>query len=151
MTTIVPGDDSTTAIISSAFAVEFGTVASGLFTEVSGLALDIEEVESSRITADGKTVVLFSPGTVKYGTITLKREFNGDKEFWTWHHDMCQGKNTRSDGSIVLYDVAGAEVDRWNILRAWPSKWSVSDLDASSDDVMTEEIELQIEFLERAK
>jgi hypothetical protein len=35
--------------------------------------------------------------------------------------------------------------------KAWPSKWSVSDLDAGSDDVMTEEIELQIEFLERAK
>ena len=45
--------------------------------------------------------------------------------------------------------LAHTEVDRWNILRAWPSKWSVSDLDASTDDVLTEEIELQIEFIER--
>jgi phage tail-like protein len=150
MTTIVPGDEKTTAIISSTFAVEFGTVASGLFTEASGLGMDIEEVKSTRI-KDGKSITLFSPGTVKYGTVTLKREFNGDKEFWTWHDQMCKGENKYTDGSIVLYNLKGDEVDRWNVLRAWPSKWSVSDLDASGDDVVTEEIELQIEFLERAK
>lgn len=151
MTTIVPGDTSTTAIISSTFAVEFGTVASGMFTEASGLGMDIEEVKSTRVTADGKSVTRFSPGTVKYNTITLKREFNGNKEFWTWHDEMCKGLRKYTDGSIVLYDLNGKEADRWNILRAWPSKWSVSDLDASGDDAMTEEIELQIEFLERAK
>lgn len=151
MTTIVPSDASNTAIISSTFAVEFGTIASGMFTEASGLGMDIEEVKSTRIGPDGKSVTRFSPGTVKYQTITLKREFNGDKEFWTWHDDMCKGKNVYTDGAIVLYSLDGKEVDRWNILRAWPSKWSVSDLDAGGDDVMTEEIELQIEFLERAK
>jgi phage tail-like protein len=151
MTTIVPGDEKTTAIISSTFAVEFGTVASGLFTEVSGLSMDIEEVKSTRITADGRSVTRYSPGTVNYGSITLKREFNGNKEFWTWHNEMCQGLDKYTDGSIVLYNLKGDEVDRWNILRAWPSKWSVSDLDAGTDDVIVEEIELQIEFLERAK
>ncbi|MGB0112596.1 MAG: phage tail protein [Ilumatobacteraceae bacterium] len=151
MTTIVPGDEKTTAIISSTFAVEFGTVASGLFTEASGLGIDIEEVKSTRVDASGKSVTRFSPGTVKYQTITLKREFNGDKEFWKWHDDMCKGLNSYTDGSIVMYNLAGEEVDRWNILRAWPSKWSVSDLDAGGDDVVTEDIELQIEFLERAK
>lgn len=151
MTTIVPSDDSNTAIISSTFAVEFPEVASGMFTEASGLAMDIEEVKSTRVTLLGKSVTRFSPGTVKYSTITLKREFNGDKEFWTWHDEMCKGMNKYSDGAIVMYSLDGKEVDRWSILKAWPSKWSVSDLDAGGDDVMTEEIELQIEFLERVK
>ena len=151
MTTIVPSDDSNTAIISSTFAVEFPEVASGMFTEASGLAMDIEEVKSTRVTLLGKSVTRFSPGTVKYSTITLKREFNGDKEFWTWHDEMCKGMNKYSDGAIVMYALDGKEVDRWSILKAWPSKWSVSDLDAGGDDVMTEEIELQIEFLERVK
>jgi phage tail-like protein len=151
MTTIVPSAADQTPIISSRFAVEFGTIASGLFTEASGLSLDIEEVKSTRITADGKSVTRFSPGTVKYSTITLKREFNGDKEFWTWHDDMCKGKAIYTDGSIVMYGLDGTEVDRWNIVKAWPSKWSVTDLDAGSDDVVTEEIELKIEFLERTK
>ena len=151
MTTIVPGDASQQAFISSAFAVDFPEIASGLFTEASGLSLDIQEVESTRITKDGKSVTRFSPGTVQYQTITLKREFNGDKEFWKWHDAMCKGENKWADGSIVLYDLAGKEVDRWNVSKAWPSKWSVSDLDASGDDPVTEEIELQIEFLERTK
>src|SRR5690606_17652919 len=102
MTTIVPSDDTNTAIISSTFAVEFGTIASGMFTEASGLSMDIEEVKSTRIGPDGKSVTRFSPGTVKYQTVTLKREFNGDKEFWTWHDEMCQGKKVYTDGAIVL-------------------------------------------------
>ena len=138
MTTIVPSDDSNTAIISSTFAVEFGTIASGMFTEVTGLGMDIEEIKSTRVTLLGKSVTRFSPGTVKYQTINLKREFNGDKEFWTWHDEMCKGKRKYTDGSIVLYDLEGKEVDRWNILKAWPSKWTVSDLDAGSDDVIIE-------------
>ncbi len=151
MTTIVPGDETQQAFISSAFAVEFPGLASGFFTEASGLSMDIEEVESTRINEQGKTVTRWSPGTVKYGTVTLKREFNGDREFYAWHQEMCEGKRAFADGSIVLYDLAGAEVDRWNISKAWPSKWSVSDLDASGDDPITEDIELQIEFLERVK
>ncbi len=150
MTTIVPGDATSTAIVSSLFSVEFGQIASGEFTEASGLSIDIEEVQSTKVTADGKTVTTFSAGTVKYSTITLKREFNGNKEFWDWHDKMCKGEELFEDGSIVLYNLARTEVDRWNVLKAWPSKWSVSDLDAGSDDVLVEEIEMQIEFLERA-
>jgi phage tail-like protein len=150
MTTIVPSDDSTTSIVSSLFAVEFGPI-TGLFTEASGFSMDIEEVKSTRVTAEGKSVTRFSPGTVKYGTITLKREFNGDKSFFTWHDNMCKGMKEYQDGSIVMYSLDGTEVDRWNMNRAWPSKWSVSDLDAGGDDVVVETIELQIEFLERAK
>ncbi|HSL74036.1 MAG TPA: phage tail protein [Ilumatobacteraceae bacterium] len=149
MTTIVPGDDTSTSIVSSLFAVEFAQVASGEFTDVSGLNIDIEEVQSTYRTADGKSITRFSAGTVKYSTITLKREFNGNREFWDWHDKMCKGEKLYTDGSIVLHDLAGTEVDRWNVLKAWPSKWSVSDLDAGSDDVLVEEIELQIEGLER--
>jgi len=149
MTTIVPGDDTSTSIISSLFAVEFPELVTAEFTDVSGLSIDIEEVQSTYKTADGKSVTQFTPGTVKYGALTLKREFTGNKEFWDWHDKMCKGEKLYQDGSIILYDLAHTEVDRWNILRAWPSKWSVSDLDASTDDVLTEEIELQIEFIER--
>ena len=149
MSTIVPGSTNEQSIISSLFAVEFKNLAKGRFTEASGLSIDIEESTSTQVTADGKTVTVFSPGTVKYSTLTLKREFTGDKEFWTWHDDMCKGKNLHADGSIVLFGLDNKEVDRWNVYRAWPSKWSVSDLDAGSDDVMIEEIELQIEFMER--
>jgi phage tail-like protein len=47
--------------------------------------------------------------------------------------------------------MAGTELDRWNFERGWPSKWSASDLNAGSDDVMIEELTVAIEHLERKK
>ncbi|MFN3258808.1 MAG: phage tail protein [Ilumatobacter sp.] len=151
MTTIVPGSAETTPFVSSLFNVEFSNVASGVFTEVSGLSIDIEEVESVIVNASGQEVTRWTPGTVKYSEITLKREFTGNREFWDWHMQMVEGDEAYSDGSIVIYNLGGKEVSRWNVNRAWPSKWSCSDLDAGSGDAMIEEITLQIEFLERQK
>ncbi|HEY5663233.1 MAG TPA: phage tail protein [Ilumatobacter sp.] len=151
MTTVVPSGKDERALISSKFTVTFKQVASGIFTEVSGLSIDIEEVQSTYVTPDGKTVTRWGPGTVKYSTLTLKREFNpSNKEFWDWHDKMCKGAAEWSDGGITLHTLDGSAADAWNVYNAWPSKWSVGDLDAGTDDVLIEEIELQIEFLERA-
>ncbi|BAN02618.1 phage tail protein [Ilumatobacter coccineus] len=150
MTTIVPGSTETTPFVSSLFNVEFAK-AGGVFTEVSGLNIDIEEVESVVVNEQGKEVTRWTPGTVKYSEITLKREFTGDRKFWDWHIEMVEGQESYEDGAIVLYHLGGNEVSRWTINRAWPSKWSCSDLDAGSGDAMIEEITLQIEFLERNK
>lgn len=151
MTTVVPSSNDQAALISSLFTVEFTPVGTELFTEVSGLSMDIEEVPVKYVNANQQTVTRYVPGTVKYATITLKRQFTGDKKFWLWHQEMAQGKQSYSDGSIVLFALDGTEMDRWSVGKAWPSKWSVSDLDASSDDPITEEIEMQIEYLERVK
>ena len=50
---------------------------------------------------------------------------------------------------LRVFDHAGTEVDRWNFEAGWPSKWSASDLDASTDDVMIEELTIVHEWLER--
>ena len=51
----------------------------------------------------------------------------------------------------MLYDISGTEIGRWTFTNAWPSKWSASDLDVGSDDLMTEEVTLAVELLEREK
>ena len=61
------------------------------------------------------------------------------------------GKVERKSGSIVVYDLAGEEIDRWNFENAWPSKWSASDLDSGSDAVVIEEVTLAVEHMERKK
>ena len=48
-----------------------------------------------------------------------------------------------------MFDNAEKEIGRWNFINAWPSKWSASDLDAGSDDVVIEEATLVFEFIER--
>jgi phage tail-like protein len=50
-----------------------------------------------------------------------------------------------------MYTSEPKEVGRWTFTEAWPSKWSVSDLDAGSDDLMIESVTLTIELLKREK
>ena len=52
---------------------------------------------------------------------------------------------------MVMYDMSGKELGRWTFANAWPSKWSASDLDVGSDDLMTEEVTLAIEEIKREK
>lgn len=150
MTTVVPGSDTQRPFVASRFVVEFGAL-KGVFTDVSGLSIDIEEVESTIVNEQGQQVTRWTPGTVNYGEITLKREFTGDKAFWDWHQQMAEGKRDEGyrNGSISLYDLNGDLLDSWSVERAWPSKWSASDLDSGSADPMIEEITLQIELLKR--
>jgi len=150
MTTIVAGSDEQRPFVASRFVVEFGSL-TGLFTDVSGLSIDIEEVESTVVNLKGEQVTRWTPGTVNYGELTLKRELTGDKGFWNWHVEMAKGdrKAGYRNGSITLYDLDASMLDSWSIERAWPSKWSASDLDSGSADPIIEEITIQLELLKR--
>ena len=92
-------------------------------------------------------------GTTSYGDITLKRPLSNNKEFYDWTQEVVAGKQAtfRRTGSVVLHDMTGKEVGRWEFTMAFPKKWSASDLDVGSDDVMVEEITLAIEGLKRLK
>lgn len=150
MSTITPGSEAQYSQLTSLFSLEMGSIQVGDIQSVSGLNIDIEEVESKEIRPNGKMIGRFRPGTVKYGELTLKRVFTGDKTLYEWHKAMAEGKKEYQDGSVVLYNLDGTEAARWNLMKAWPSKWAVSDLDASTDDVVTEDITIQMEFIERA-
>jgi phage tail-like protein len=134
--------------VGSWFNVEIEGLTVAAFTDVSGLAIELNVVEindSNKDTATRKT-----PGVAKYGEITLKRKLTPDKTFWTWAKSIRSGESGfRKNGSVVLFDMSGAEVGRWNFTNAWPSKWSASDLDVGTDDPVDEEVTLAIEFLER--
>jgi phage tail-like protein len=150
MTTIVAGSDNQRPFVASRFVVEFGSL-KGVFTEVSGLSIDIEEVESVIVNEKGQQITRWTPGTVNYGELTLKREFTGDKAFWDWHQEMVRGDRQAGyrNGSITMYDLDASILDSWSIEKAWPSKWSASDLDSGSADPMIEEITIQLEVLRR--
>ena len=99
----------------------------------------------------GDTITKKVMGTTTYGDITLKRNLSKDKTFYNWAQEIVTGKTFRKDGSVVLYDMTGKEVGRWEFTMAFPKKWSASDLDVGSDDPMVEEVTLAIEGLRRVK
>jgi phage tail-like protein len=135
-------------LMGSWFHVELSNGITGFFKEASGLAIEIEVIESTQSSRDTQTIK--RPGTTTYTDITLKRTLTPDQAFWKWAKSIRDGaKDFRTDGAIVLTDIAGEEVGRWTFKNVWPSKWAASDLDVGTDDLMIEEVTLACEELVR--
>lgn len=150
MAVVSPGTLQDAELIGSWFEVTLDNGITGMFSDVSGLNIEIEVVDNTLTSRD--TVNRKRPGTTKYGEITLKRTLSPDKKFWEWAKSIRDGKSDfRTDGAIMLYDIAQTMIGNWKFTNAWPSKWSASDLDVGTDDLMQEEIVLQVEMLERVK
>jgi phage tail-like protein len=75
---------------------------------------------------------------------------------WKWFlnirdHGFKSRSDKRKDVSIVLYDVAGTEVGRFNLFATWPSKIATDALSTESNEPMKETITLVCERVERVK
>lgn len=135
------------------FAIEFQGQVTGAFRECSGLGSENEVVESKESSMDGRPVVKKIPGNLKWGNITLKQGITDDMDMWKWRKMVEDGKvvEARKNGSIVLFSHAGVEIARWNFVNAWPSKINGPSVNATSNEVAIEELELAHEGYERVK
>jgi len=135
------------------FAIEFQGQVTGAFRECSGLGSENEVVESKMNGMDGKPVVKKIPGNLKWNNITLKQGITDDMDMWKWRKLIEEGKieEARKNGSIVLFSQAGQEIARWDFVNAWPSKINGPSVNATSNEVAIEELELAHEGYERVK
>jgi conserved hypothetical phage tail region protein len=145
-----PGALPDTEYIGSWFGLELDNGVDGFFNEIGGLGIEVEVVEITD--SKGDTTTRKRPGTTKHQEITLKRTLSADKKMWEWAKSIRDGNSEfRTKGAVVRYDIAGTEIGRWTFENCWPSKWSASDLDVGTDDLLQEEVTLQVELLEREK
>jgi phage tail-like protein len=129
------------------FIVEIdGTTISG-FSEASGLEAEVEVIEY-REGSDPAPRKL--PGLQKYPNITLKRGITADLTLWKWMQSILGGNADRRNVSVVLLNEKRDAVARWNMLRAWPTKYQAPALNAAGNDVCLEVLELAHEGLTRA-
>jgi len=133
----------------------FGLVVDGLdigfFTAVSGLSIEIEKMEQPEMDAHAKMrVITKAPGVAKYGDVVLKRGFTVSTTLTDWFKAVADSKDPTpyKTGSIVLYDNNMKETSRFNFHNMWPSKLSIGDLDAKSNELIVEELTIKHEFLE---
>lgn len=82
------------------------------------------------------------PGLVSYSNVTLTRGTTNNNELWKWRENLMKGNADRRDISIVLLDYTGQEKVRWNLSNCWPTTWHAPDLNATSDEVAVETLEL---------
>jgi phage tail-like protein len=141
----------TDALAAYTFAIEVDRTEIAQFSEVSGLASEVDVIELKENNALGQITLKKMPGAAKPATLTLKRAKNASQDLWKWHEAVMQGKlgDARRNGSVVMKSFDGTEVARYNFNNAWVSKISASTLKAGSNEVLMEEVSIVTESIER--
>jgi phage tail-like protein len=132
------------------FAVEMDGITRMGFKQASGL--DSSSAASKyREGTDATLAQRQIPGLVSYSNISLQRGVTDDHSLWDWRRGVATGELVRRDISIILRDATGAEKIRWNVRSCWPVKWTGPSLDATTDAVAIETLELAHEGIEVQK
>jgi phage tail-like protein len=135
----------------SFFGLEIKGVSLAYFTGCTGLSVEFDKMEQKSIQNKGKLKTTIKvAGRAKYADVVLKRGFTSNKELMDWFKEVADGQKATpyKDGSIVIYDRLSKEVARFNLLNMWPSKISVSDLNAGQDELMIEEVTMKHELID---
>jgi phage tail-like protein len=130
----------------SRFQVEWGGTRIG-FSEVSGLDIKIDTIEYR----EGNSPInssLKMPGPARYSNIVLKRGIiASDNEFYNWLKTIKLSTVERRDITISLLNEEHEPVMVWKVRNAFPVGVSGPTLNALSNEVAIEEIELAHEGL----
>jgi phage tail-like protein len=104
------------------FHVEIDGIAQAVFTEVSGLDIEVEVTNYEEGGVNDHVWRL--PGRIKVSDVTLKNGVTTTNDLWNWYKNILQGTLDRRSVSIVMVDQQGVENMRWNFKEALPVKWS---------------------------
>ena len=128
-----------------------GHESAGFFREVSGISSETDVTEETATDQRGRSVVRRVPGANRYGNITLKRGVDTNTELWKWRKQVIdRGPDAaRVDGTIELLDAQGRPIATYRFLQGWPIKYVGPNLNAASNEIPIETIEIAHEGLER--
>jgi phage tail-like protein len=124
------------------FRVEIDGIQAARFSEVVVGASTIEVLEYREGT--DPTAARKLGGLTRYGNITLRRGLTDSKELFQWFKATADTgvEANRRHVSVVVLDDTGADKVRFEISRAWPTRYHVGELDALHGRVLIEELEL---------
>jgi len=123
------------------------------FTEVSGLEAEVDVFEYEE---GGNNLYVYKlPGRVKYPNVTLKRGITDTTDLWDWFYSIMNrtgGSKTptepridpieRKNITLILYDSSGTVRREWELINAYPVKWTGPSFKADENAITIEAIEL---------
>jgi phage tail-like protein len=125
------------------FLLMIDNVQAGGFSECSGLQTEVKTFDYKEGGRNNTTLKF--PEHASYGNVTLKRGVTVSDELLNWQLDAAAGRFKRTeegiDFAIVLRDEAGDPVKQWNLIRAFPIKWTGPDLKAGGGEIAIESLE----------
>lgn len=121
------------------------------FSEVSAPDISSDPVEYREGNMKGMTAIK-QPGIIKYSNVTLKNGVTKSQVFMDWMKTVLSGQVKRKTVVItMLDDDASTEVASWQLEKTWPTKYTAPDLNATSNEVAIESLELVTEGVTRTK
>lgn len=83
------------------------------------------------------------PVRTKYPDLALKRGMLTDSKVIDWCLDAFRNRVFRPcQVNVSLLNEKHEPLRTWQVMRAWPKKWAVSDLNASENAIVVETLEL---------
>lgn len=131
-----------------------------MILEVSGLSAESPAAGGDKVLGSTKNAINLrqaAPTRVKFSPVTVKIVATTDKALYEWYWNCNRnegGKNSwasdnRKDASISVYDQAGEIKARWDLVKAFPTKYEGPKLEAGGTEVANETITLVHEGIKR--
>lgn len=131
--------------VSFHFVVSFngisGKTVDTQFQSVSGLSV---EIETEQVKEGGENRFTHQlPVRANYTDLVLKRGLAKDSDLIDWFRNAIENMIIHPVTiDISLLNEEHEPLVSWNIVHAWPKKWSLSDLDAEQNAIAIETLEL---------
>ena len=129
------------------YRVEIDGLDAGGFSEVTGFDASIDVMEYRE--GDMVQTPYKIPGLKKYGNITLKKGLTDSLVMYEWLITGVDGPVDRKTITITSLDESEQPVASWQIINAWPVKYTAPDFNATSSEVAIETVEIAHEGMTR--
>jgi phage tail-like protein len=115
------------------------------FTEVGGLSL---EMATEELAEGGENRFIQKyPVRVKYPELTLKRGLLVSSEVIGWIRRCIEDHQIEPKNiDVKLLNEEHQPLLTWHVIGAYPTKWAVSDLNATNNAVVTETLQLYYQY-----
>jgi phage tail-like protein len=131
------------------FTVRFDNLPPGGFTDCTGLQMETQVQEFAEGGLNTHTWRFATRS--KQSNVTLKRGIV-NKTLWDWFQDIARGKMQFRNGTILVHDHdGGKDLIEFQILQAFPVKWSGPELSAAQNNLAVESVEFAHQGLQRIK
>ena len=129
------------------YKVEIDDLEAGGFSEASGFDASIDVIEYRE--GDMVQTPMKLPGLKKYGNITLKQGVADSMVMYEWMIAGVEGEVERKTITITILDETETATASWQVINAWPAKYTAPDFSATTSDVAIESLEIAHEGMTR--
>jgi phage tail-like protein len=143
-------DDQDEILVSCRFYFEADGLADKQILEVSGLTSETPAAGGDKVLGSSKEAKLMrqaAPTRPKFTPVVVKVVATTNKDLYKWYEDcnknaggQSQWSSNRKAASVTVYDQAGTMKARWEMVKAYPTKYEGPKLEAGSNDVANETI-----------